>query len=149
MLEHVGKFQYEFFFFEVSSLLKETGTAVIHTIVRPDTGITNDWIDEYIFPVGYIPRCSEVIKGIEDNGMKLQGCFIHNGENYKRTLEEWLKNLEIENDFFIQSTKKNIKSINPEIASKELDYQCRRAYRMWYFYLSSIRTIFDRSGGGV
>jgi cyclopropane-fatty-acyl-phospholipid synthase len=145
MLEHVGKTQYKNYFSEIKRLLRDEGHALIHSITRPDTGLTNDWIDEYIFPGGYIPRISEVVRGIEDSGLKLENSFRHEGFDYKKTLQCWLDNL-------IANEENCLKIFESDVKGRAADsgvakFIARKAYRIWYFYLASIQSIFDKRGG--
>ena len=70
MFEHVGINHYKQFFRKVRTLLKNDGVAVIHSIGRstPPT-VTNPWTRKYIFPGGYIPALSEVMKEVEKSGL--------------------------------------------------------------------------------
>ena len=147
MLEHVGKTQYQKFFSEVYRLLSLGGTGVVHTITRRDDGITNPWIDEYIFPGGYIPRASEVLAGLESSKLDIVAVHQHNGMNYKRTLSAWLENLCMHEEFFLAILNENISELSPNMPEKLREYEARRAFRIWYFYLASIQSIFDRRGG--
>ena len=146
MLEHVGKTEYINFFREVSRLLKPGCRAVIHSITRRDTGVTNPWIDKYIFPGGYIPRVSEVIRNIEDSGMVLLACHRHEGVNYQKTLRCWLDNLlsnQIHCMDIIESNIRESSSWNNE----KIAYESKRVFRIWIFYLASIQMIFDHEFG--
>jgi cyclopropane-fatty-acyl-phospholipid synthase len=89
MFEHVGIGYYDEFFKKISSLLKDDGVALIHSIGRSDgPGATNPWIDKYIFPGGYTPALSEVLGAVERNGL-----FVTDIEvlrlHYAYTLAEW------------------------------------------------------------
>ena len=147
MLEHVGKTQYKNFFSEVYRLLSIGGTGVVHTITRKDDGITNPWIDEYIFPGGYIPRASEVLAGLENSKLDVIAIHQHNGINYQKTLSAWLDNLCLNEEFFLEVLSENISRISPVMPISKRNYEARRAFRIWYFYLASIQSIFDRRGG--
>lgn len=53
MFEHVGIGHFDEYFGQVSTCLNEQGIALLHTIGRSDgPGITNPWIQKYIFPGG-------------------------------------------------------------------------------------------------
>lgn len=89
MFEHVGIGHFDAFFKKVSSLLKDDGVALIHSIGRSDgPGATNPWITKYIFPGGYTPALSEVLRAVERNGL-----FVTDVEvlrlHYAYTLAEW------------------------------------------------------------
>lgn len=66
MFEHVGLPHYGTFFATVARLLAPGGTALLHTIGRTDRPAgTNPFIKRYIFPGGYIPALSEIMKAVE------------------------------------------------------------------------------------
>lgn len=139
MLEHVGKREYTIYFKEILRLLKPGHRAVIHTITRRQDGITNPWIDKYIFPGGYIPRISEVVKGIENSGLQLIACHRHLGENYQKTLICWQKNLLKNADICLKILQDNLLSTQDGEKHK---FAIRKAFRIWLFYLTSIQSIF-------
>src|SRR5436190_6646635 len=65
MFEHAGIKHYLDFFSQISSLLKEDGVAVLHSIgcsTGPST--PNPWLNKYIFPGGYCPALSETLNAI-------------------------------------------------------------------------------------
>ncbi len=151
MLEHVGKTQYSDFFASVYALLKVNGTAVIHSIVRRNDGRMNPWLDKYIFPGGFVPRASEVLRGIEASGLTAKVNYFHAGENYKRTLAQWLQNLTSNRERALEVLADDVDVI-AETQGRTLEPGKRRylaecAFRKWEFYLAGIQVIFDRSGG--
>ena len=91
MFEHVGIGHFPEFFAKCSKLLKDDGTAVLHSINRSDgPGVTSAWIKKYIFPGGYIPALSEVIPHMEREGLYITDIEILR-LHYARTLREWAK----------------------------------------------------------
>src|SRR5262249_33458817 len=89
MFEHVGVSQYDTFFRQVREPLAPNGIALLHTIGRNDgPGVTNPWIDKYIFPGGYTPALSEIAQPVERTRM-----YISDVEtlrlHYAETLKEW------------------------------------------------------------
>ncbi|MDQ7096362.1 cyclopropane-fatty-acyl-phospholipid synthase family protein [Desulfosporosinus sp. PR] len=93
MIEHVGKEHLEEYFRAVQGLLVEGGISLLHSITGRDGGGTDSWIDKYIFPGGYIPRVSELMKHMEDYGLYLLDAeSLRN--HYTRTLEHWARNFE-------------------------------------------------------
>ncbi|HTZ71484.1 MAG TPA: cyclopropane-fatty-acyl-phospholipid synthase family protein [Acetobacteraceae bacterium] len=89
MFEHVGLANYAEFFITVRDLLAEDGVALIHAIGRSDgPGITNAWIDRYIFPGGYTPALSEVFSAVEPTGLVATDCEILR-LHYAETLRHW------------------------------------------------------------
>lgn len=93
MLEHVGKEHLGEYFAAVERLLEEKGISLLHTITGRDERGTNSWINKYIFPGGYIPTVSELIKYMETYGF-----YLYDAESlrnhYTRTLEYWAQNFE-------------------------------------------------------
>lgn len=124
MFEHIGVQQYGVFFKTINRLLKPDGMVLIHTIVRPKPGITSKWIDQYIFPGGYIAAFSEIERTVIDAGFEVVEQFDHEGFHYIRTLQDWRK-------AFSQSW--------PRLKNKYDD----RFYRMWDLYLASSQNAFN------
>ncbi len=90
MVEHVGYHQLQRYFREVCRLLKPGGITLAHTITRDHPGVTNPWIDKYIFPGGYIASRSEIIAAAESAGLKIHGSpYKYEPENYIKTLKFW------------------------------------------------------------
>ncbi|MDA8227591.1 MAG: class I SAM-dependent methyltransferase, partial [Desulfitobacterium hafniense] len=81
MLEHVGKEHLGEYFAAVERLLEEKGISLLHTIAGRDESGTNSWINKYIFPGGYIPTVSELIKHMEIYGFYLNSAAasFHSG----------------------------------------------------------------------
>jgi cyclopropane-fatty-acyl-phospholipid synthase len=89
MFEHVGVGFYDVFFNQCAKLLADDGIALLHTIGRYSTpGITNPWIAKYIFPGGYIPALSEVLRAIERAGLIVTDVEILQ-LHYAETLKAW------------------------------------------------------------
>jgi cyclopropane-fatty-acyl-phospholipid synthase len=129
MFEHVGIGYYDAFFTKVRDLLTPDGIALLHTIGRSDgPNATNPWIAKYIFPGGYTPGLSEVMRSIERCGL-----FVTDIEilrlHYAETLKAWRHR-------FTRNWKK---------AAMLYD---ERFCRMWEFYLASSEMTF-RHGNQV
>lgn len=93
MLEHVGKEHLGEYFATIQRLLTEGGLSLLHSITGMDGEGTNTWMDKYIFPGGYIPTVSELIKHMENYGLYLLDAeSLRN--HYTRTLEHWAQNFE-------------------------------------------------------
>ena len=118
MFEHVGPKNYRAYMQKVSSLLKEDGLFLLHTIGSDRTTWTSDpWFHKYIFPNGVLPSVAQM-------GAAIDGLFMledwHNfGADYDLTLQEWFKNFD---------------AAWPELQSKYGE----RFYRMWKYYLLSV-----------
>ncbi|GKY87057.1 cyclopropane-fatty-acyl-phospholipid synthase [Sinisalibacter aestuarii] len=116
MFEHVGVPHYREFFRNLRERLSDDGVALLHTIGRSDRpGITNPWIAKYIFPGGYCPAMSEVMKAIEKEGLivtDVEVLRIH----YAETLRHWRDRFEANID--------RVREIYDD-----------RFCRMWRFYL--------------
>ena len=64
MFEHVGASHYREFFSKLKELLTDDGVVLLHAIGRMEPpGGTNPWMRKYIFPGGYTPALSEVLRG--------------------------------------------------------------------------------------
>jgi len=123
MFEHVGVGHYDEFFKKCASLLKDDGVMVLHSIGRSEgPGITNPWINKYIFPGGYIPAVSEVLPAVERAGLLV--CDIEILRlHYAETLKAWRERF----------------LAHREEAERIYD---RRFVRMWEFYLAASEMSF-------
>ena len=123
MLEHVGAPYLDAFFAQVARLLKKDGSALIHTIGRPEgPGVTNPWITKYIFPGGYIPALSELARAIERSGLivcDVEVLRLH----YADTLRAW---------------RERFMARRAEAAAMYDERFCR----MWEFYLAGSEACF-------
>lgn len=129
MFEHVGIGHYPEFFAKISTLLKQDGIALLHTIGRADgPGTTNAWIRKYIFPGGYSPALSEVIPSIENVGLYITDIEVWR-LHYAQTIREWRQRF--------QNNRTEVLKLFDE-----------RFCRMWEFYLASSEAVF-RHGGHV
>ena len=137
MLEHVGKFQYKIFFDKVSTFLSEEGIGLIHSMVDEEEASTDAWIDQNIFPGGYIPMLSEVIAGIEASKCQLITVFTHDKSNYFQTLEHWKNNLFKSRSLCVNILKEKGLSL-PEAES---------VARIWEYFLSSSQVAFSDKYG--
>jgi len=127
MFEHVGIADYDAFFAQISSLLRDDGVALIHSIGRSDgRGMTNPWISKYIFPGGYAPALSEVLPAVERAGLIVTDIEILR-LHYAYTLAEWRRR-------FVA---------NWERAKRLYD---ERFCRMWEFYLAGSEMAFRYQG---
>jgi len=127
MFEHIGAARYEQFFRTAANLLTPDGVMLLHSIGRSEPpGATNPFIAKYIFPGGYIPAVSEVIKAVERAPL-----FVSDMEilrlHYAETLKAW------RNRFLARRDE----------AAEIYD---ERFCRMWEFYLAGSEAAF-RAGG--
>ena len=136
MLEHIGVPQYDSFFSKIGTLLDKKGTALIHCIVREKPGKTNAWIDQMIFPGGYIPRVSEIVNSVESNGLSIDAIHIHKKSNYFKTLNAWRKNF-YSNETYLRSL------FSDDLAVEEIE----KLMRMWDFYLTVSQLCFSPKYG--
>lgn len=127
MFEHVGTPNYRAFFRQCHNLLTEDGIMLLHTIGRMGGPSTTDaFTRKYIFPGGYIPALSEILKGSEPNKLMVtdvETLRLH----YALTLREWY---------------------NRTLAHKaeiEALYDAR-FFRMWTFYLAGATAAFEHGG---
>ena len=89
MFEHVGVDFYETYFRRCAELLTDDGVMMLHSIGRSEgPDVTNPWITKFIFPGGYIPALSEVLRAIERAGLLV--CDIEILRlHYAETLKAW------------------------------------------------------------
>jgi cyclopropane-fatty-acyl-phospholipid synthase len=124
MFEHVGRKFYKTFFNQVSKLLNDDGSALIHTI-----GSVNQprdpqpWVTKYIFPGGYTPSMSEVTGPIEKSGLMVADVEVLR-MHYFHTLRNWKER-------FLRNK------------SKVLSMFDEKFFRMWEFYLTSCEMSFN------
>ena len=88
MFEAVGRPNYQEYFDGVARLMKDDGIGLVHAIGRPEPGVTNAWIDKYIFPGGYSPALSEVLPAIERAGLIVTDVEILR-LHYAETIRHW------------------------------------------------------------
>ena len=130
MFEHVGIGYYDAFFGKVRELLAPDGVALLHTIGREDgPHATNPWITKYIFPGGYTPALSEVMRAIERCGLYATDIEILR-LHYAETLKEWRRRF------------------NRNRAKAAVIYD-ERFCRMWEFYLASSEMTFRHGNQAV
>lgn len=125
MFEHVGEESLEEYFAVVKRLLKPKGTALIHGISRQQGGATNAWINQYIFPGGYIPGVAELAGHMQTNDLQLIDLESLR-RDYQLTLEHWTKNF--------HAVKEQVLTVADE-----------RFYRMWDLYLQACAASFEAS----
>ena len=130
MFEHVGINYYPTFFSKAYELLKETGVVLLHTIGQTKAPTpTSPWMRKYIFPGGYIPSLSEILKTCENlciNVTDVEVLRLH----YAHTLHHWYKNTLAHKNQIIQMFDE-------------------RFFRMWEFYLLISKYSFLNMGNVV
>jgi cyclopropane-fatty-acyl-phospholipid synthase len=98
MFEHVGVTQYRDFFAAIGDLLSDDGIALIHAIGRSDgPSVTNPWITRHIFPGGYSPALSEVLRAVEQEKLVATDIEILR-LHYAETLRHWRRRFEANRD---------------------------------------------------
>ena len=130
MFEHVGIKYFKTFFEKTYDLLNEKGVFLLHTIgQRGVPTATSPWIRKYIFPGGYIPSLSEIVKISEKLNMNITDIEILR-LHYAHTLTHWYRN--------ILKNKDQIIKLFDE-----------RFFRMWEFYLLASKYSFVNMGNVV
>jgi len=127
MFEHVGPPQYRTFFAKCRDLLADDGVMLLHTIGRMGApGATDAFTAKYIFPGGYNPALSEIVRGYE--GLKLFPTDIEVLRlHYAWTIDHWYDRT--------VAAREQIVALYDE-----------RFFRMWTFYLAGAAAAF-RTGG--
>ena len=127
MFEHVGPAHYGAFFRRCHQLLADDGVMLLHTIGRMGTpGTTDSFTTKYIFPGGYNPALSEIVRGYEGTKFfptDIEVLRLH----YALTIDHWYDRT--------VAAKDRIVALYDE-----------RFYRMWTFYLAGAAAAF-RTGG--
>lgn len=129
MFEHVGPAHYRTFFRKCRELMTADGVMLLHTIGRAGApGVTDAFTAKYIFPGGYIPALSEILRGHE--GLRF---FLTDVEvlrlHYAHTLRQWYDRAVAARD--------QIVALYDE-----------RFFNMWTYYLAGSLVSF-RNGGLV
>jgi len=126
MFEHVGKPFYNTFFENIKNMLNPEGAALVHSIGRSGPpGVTNPWIDKYIFPGGSIPALSEMCRSVENNRLLLTDVELLR-LHYAHTLRVWFER-------FQQHRQEICQQMGQEFC------------RMWEFYLAICEVAFQCS----
>lgn len=127
MFEHVGTPNYREFFRMCHNLLTPEGVMLLHTIGRMGgPGATDAFTQKYIFPGGYIPALSEIVRASEPNRLivtDVESLRLH----YAWTLQAWYKRT--------QENREKIEAL----------YDAR-FFRMWSFYLAGAAASFENGG---
>ena len=130
MFEHVGRPNFDAYFAKIARLLTRDGVAVVHSICRTRTpGLTNPFLDKYIFPGGYIPLLSEVAPSIERAGLQIADIEFWR-LHYAETLRCW---------------RERFAAARAEIAALYDERFCR----MWEYYLAISEVAFRWAGFAV
>jgi cyclopropane-fatty-acyl-phospholipid synthase len=127
MFEHVGVPYYQEFFRICRNLLAPDGVMLLHTIGRADgPNVTDAFTRKYIFPGGYIPGLSEIVRGSEPNNLMItdvETLRLH----YAKTLRHWYART--------MANREKIEAL----------YDAR-FFRMWIFYLAGAVSGFENRG---
>lgn len=123
MFEHVGTPHYGEYFRTIRDKLTPDGVALIHTIGRTSPpGANSPWIEKYIFPGGYVPALSEILRHTERADLISQDIEVWR-LHYALTLRKW-------HDNFVHSIDR-VRAIYDE-----------RFCRMWRYYLVASELTF-------
>ena len=118
MFEHVGVKYFKTYLQKAYNILNDNGVFLLHTIgQRGKPTATSPWIRKYIFPGGYIPSLSEIVKETQKLNINVTDIEILR-LHYAHTLSHWYKNV-------IENKDKIISMFD------------KRFFRMWEFYLFS------------
>ena len=130
MFEHVGVKYFKTYLSKANDILNENGVFLLHTIgQRGKPTATSPWIRKYIFPGGYIPSLSEVMKETQKlniNVTDVEVLRLH----YAHTLTRWYQNV-------LENKDEIIKMFD------------QRFFRMWEFYLLASKYSFVNMGNVV
>jgi len=127
MFEHVGVPYYREFFRCCHNLLTDDGVMLLHTIGRMGKpSYTDAFTRKYIFPGGYIPALSEIVKESEPNRLMVtdvEALRLH----YAMTTRAWYERC------------------RQHRAEIEALYDAR-FFRMWTLYLAGATAAFENGG---
>lgn len=116
MLEHVGAKNYSELGRLIHRVLRPGGRGLIHTIGQNEPRPASPWIERRIFPGGYPPALSEMMRIFESGGfsvLDVENLRLH----YAQTLRHWLARYQQHED--------RVRQLFDE-----------RFVRMWRFYLA-------------
>lgn len=123
MFEHVGKPYYHRFFTHLQRLLCDHGAALLHTIGRTTgPGTTNPWIRRHIFPGGYNPALSEILRALDRVLLDATDIEVLR-RHYALTINHWNRRFQMHRAHFAQTKGEEF---------------CR----MWEFYLAASEASF-------
>ena len=123
MIEHVGAPHFREYFAKTGNLLADDGIMLTHTIGRVDgPGTTDKWTRKYIFPGGYIPALSELVRAMEQTRWEIGDVELLR-YHYAHTLAEWYRRTTLH---------------EAEISA----LYDGRLFRMWQFYLAGAEQSF-------
>ena len=127
MFEHVGPPHYREFFRVCRDLLADDGAMLLHTIGRMGKpGVTDAWTAKYIFPGGYNPALSEIVRAYE--GLRLFPTDVEVLRlHYAWTIRHWYQRA--------VAARERIVAMYDE-----------RFHRMWIFYLAGAAAAFEFGG---
>jgi cyclopropane-fatty-acyl-phospholipid synthase len=127
MFEHVGPAHYRTFFRKCRDLLTPDGVMLLHTIGRAGgPGVTDDFTAKYIFPGGYIPALSEMVRATEKMRFMITDVEVLR-LHYGYTLKAWYDRT--------VAAKDAIVALYDE-----------RFFRMWTYYLAGSYVSFMWGG---
>ena len=130
MFEDVGVKYFRTFFSKTYDILNDKGVFLLHTIgQRGIPTATSPWIRKYIFPGGYIPSLSDIIKDCEKLNINITDIEVLR-LHYAHTLTHWYQNV-------IKNKDKIIRMFD------------ERFFRMWEFYLLASKYSFVNMGNVV
>ena len=124
MFEHVGQKELRNYFNCIEHLLTKDGVALIHGITRQQGGATDAWLDEYIFPGGYVPGLAEIIEDMTDERLQVFDMETLR-RHYQKTLEIW---------------DDNFNNVLDEVKAMGKD---ETFIRMWDLYLQACAASFE------
>ena len=135
MFEAVGRQYWPVFFRTVASRLKTGGKACIQSITIRDDLFdryvrSTDFIQQYVFPGGLLPSCTEFRKAAEAAGLEVVAEFDF-GLDYAETLRRWRERF-----------------LRAELAVHELGFDTR-FMRIWEFYLAYCEAAFTARNTSV
>lgn len=136
MLEHIGRGKLNSYFKYIDSVLSKDGLALVHCIINKDSGSTNSWIDDVVFPGAHIPQLSSVVRAVEESGLDIKKIHFHDSSNYYNTLSDWERNYRI-------NFKELRRLVSKEVGSVDGD----QVMRIWEFYLCCSKMLFSKQGG--
>ena len=91
MIEHIGAPHFREYFAKTNQLLADDGIMLTHTIGRVDgPGTTDKWTRKYIFPGGYIPSLSELVRAMEQTRWEIGDVELLR-YHYAKTIAEWYR----------------------------------------------------------
>jgi cyclopropane-fatty-acyl-phospholipid synthase len=133
VFEHAGRYCLRSWVESIAAALKPGGIGMISTTAYLHKSSTEYLTIKHVFPGGKLPDLPQILELLDEYDLDVvdvENLSFH----YRRTVEEWLDNLE--------AHWPEIHAINPKLFDEHF-------FRVWNYYLSGAIENFRPNGGGL